>query len=204
MRYIDLATLDATPLQREPYDHVVVDGFVRPEWASGISADFPDIHQPGSFPLKSVHAHGAFAVLADELASRGFQASIERKFGVDLSPAATMFTVRGWCRREDGEVHTDSKSKIITVLVYLNEEPWMPLGGRLRLLRSDRLEDTAAEVRPNFGTLLAFRRSDRSWHGHLPFEGQRRILQMNWVTSSGRAAWEQLRHTVSAHAKKLA
>jgi hypothetical protein len=204
MRYIDLAKLDATPLDTTPFEYLVVRDFVRPERAAEIGADFPEIRQPGSFPLPSVHAHGAFAGLADEMASRAFMASMERKFDVDLGEAATMFTVRGWCRREDGEVHTDSKSKIITVLVYLNDGHWMPLGGRLRLLSSDRIEDWTSEIRPDFGTLLAFRRSDHSWHGHLPHEGPRRILQMNWVVSSRRAVWEQLRHTVSAHAKKLA
>ena len=188
----------------DPFDYIVVPDFIPADRAPLISADFPDVHQPGSFPLKSVDTHGAFAKLADEMSSTAFQTAIERKFGIDLGDAATMFTVRGWCRAEDGQVHTDSKSKIITVLVYLNEDAWMPLGGRLRILRNEELTSTVAEVRPNFGTLLAFRRSDRSWHGHLPFEGQRRIPQMNWVVSNGRAAWEQFRHSISAKAKKLA
>jgi Rps23 Pro-64 3,4-dihydroxylase Tpa1-like proline 4-hydroxylase len=100
-------------------------------------------------------------------------------------------------------VHTDSKSKIITVLLYLNSEPWLPFGGRLRLLNAEDLEAVAAEVKPDFGTLLVFCRSDRSWHGHLPYEGPRRILQMNWVTSEGVAAWEKFRHAVSARVKHL-
>ena len=47
---------------------------------------------------------------------------------------ARMFTARGWRRPKDGKAHTDSKSKIITVLLYLNPAPWTPSGGRLRLL----------------------------------------------------------------------
>jgi len=31
------------------------------------------------------------------------------------------------------------------------------------------LEDIAAEVPPTDGTLVAFKRSDYSWHGHKPF-----------------------------------
>lgn len=204
MRFIDLARLDAVLLQTDPFDHVVVPEFVRPDRSAEIGADFPDIRQPGSFPLKPGSAHGALAALAGEMASPAFQVAIERKFGIALGEAAPLFTVRGWCRAEDGKVHTNSRSKIITVLLYLNEGAWMPLGGRLRLLRTEDLAALAVEVRPNFGTLLVFRRSDASWHGHLPFEGQRRSLQMNWVVSSGRAVWEQLRHTVSAAAKKLA
>ena len=128
---------------------------------------------------------------------------MEEKFGLDLEGKATMFTARGRCRAEDGKIHTDSKSKIITVLLYMNED-WAPQGGRLRLLRDgENLENWAREVPPGFGTLLLFKRSERSWHGHLPFEGPRRVIQMNWVTSSRVAAWEQFRHKVSAATKRL-
>ena len=55
---------------------------------------------------------------------------------------------------------------------------------RLRLLRgADNLDDYVAEVPPYGGTLLAFKRSDKSWHGHKPISGQRRAIQLNWVTN---------------------
>ena len=70
---------------------------------------------------------------------------------------------------------------MITVLVYLNTD-WSHRGGKLRLLRSATdMEDYVAEVPPVGGTLLAFRRSENSFHGHKPFEGERRIIQLSWV-----------------------
>ena len=51
---------------------------------------------------------------------------------------------------------------------------------------------------------LVFRRSDNSWHGHKPFAGPRRVVQMNWVTSNRTAAWQQFRHRVSAAVKRFA
>ncbi len=48
---------------------------------------------------------------------------------------STVTTVRGRCDLSDGKIHTDSKSKIITVLLYMNET-WEQADGRLRLLRS--------------------------------------------------------------------
>ena len=79
-----------------------------------------------------------------------------------------MCTVRGYLQRKVGSIHTDSKTKIITVLLYLNDD-WSHEGGRLRLLRSGTdLEDYFAEVPPTQGTLLVFRRADNSWHGHKP------------------------------------
>ena len=69
----------------------------------------------------------------------------------------------------------------MTALIYLNEK-WEAAGGMLRLLRnSDDLEDYVAEVPPIGGTSPLFKRSDNSWHGHKPFIGPRRTLQINWV-----------------------
>jgi len=82
--------------------------------------------------------------------------------------------------------------------------PWQADGGRLRLLRGpEDLDDMAAEVPPDDGTMLAFRRSDRSFHGHKPFVGPRRIVQLNWVTDARVVAQEQARHRWSACAKRL-
>ena len=77
-------------------------------------------------------------------------------------------------------------------------------GGRLRVLRSaDDLDDFAAEVPPDAGTLLAFRRSERSWHGHPTFVGVRRVIQLNWVSDEAVVRREQGRHKLSAWLKKL-
>jgi SM-20-related protein len=114
-----------------------------------------------------------------------------------------MITVRGRCSEKDGKIHTDSKTKIITVLLYMNSS-WENAGGRLRLLRSENdLEDMLFEVPPVEGTLLAFKRSDNSWHGHKPFTGERRVIQFNWVTSEEVVRREQGRHRFSATIKNF-
>src|SRR5207302_5724927 len=126
----------------------------------------------------------------------------EDKFGIDLSGRSTMITVRGRCGTRDGNIHTDSLSKIITVLIYLNPH-WEQPGGRLRLLRSPQdIEDVILEVPPTEGTLVAFRRSDKSFHGHKLFIGPRRVIQFNWVTDQGFQRREILRHRVSAWLKQ--
>jgi SM-20-related protein len=114
-----------------------------------------------------------------------------------------LLTVRGSSDGKDGRVHTDSASKIITLLLYMNPE-WDHAAGRLRLLRGpDDLEDFAAEVTPLAGTMLAFRRSERSFHGHHPHVGERRSLQLNWVTDSAVVRRELGRHRWSARLKGL-
>jgi Rps23 Pro-64 3,4-dihydroxylase Tpa1-like proline 4-hydroxylase len=114
-----------------------------------------------------------------------------------------MITVRGHARLADGRIHTDSRTKLITVLIYMNES-WEAAGGRLRLLRSpDDLEDVIAEVPPAAGTLLAFRVTPNSWHGHAPVSGPRRVIQLNWVENDGVVRRERLRHGLSARVKRI-
>ena len=114
-----------------------------------------------------------------------------------------MYSLRGYTRAKDGQIHTNSKDKIITVLLYLNEN-WQHAGGKLRLLKNGHdVEDYVAEVAPDNGTLLVFKRSDNSWHGHHPFDGPRRSLQMNWMTSESSRGFHAIRHKLSAAVKKL-
>ncbi len=203
MAYLDIAALQRTPLNRDPYDYLVVPDFVRADRFSGVVADYPAVPGPGSHPLSEVEIGGHFEALLEELNGPAFRTAIEAKFGIDLSTRPTMFTVRGECRPTDGKIHTNSTTKIITVLLYMNEK-WDKDGGRLRVLRNGTdLEDYAEEVPPHGGTLLAFRRSENSWHGHLPFDGTRRAIQMNWVTDKSVVAREQGRHRLSSTIKKL-
>jgi hypothetical protein len=112
-----------------------------------------------------------------------------------------MLTVRGFGDAKDGRIHTDSASKLITLLLYLNPV-WNAREGRLRLLRGpDDLEDCAREVAPLAGTMLAFRRGARSFHGHYPHLGERRSLQLNWVTDPRVVRRELTRHRWSARLK---
>jgi len=200
---LDLAKFGATELCREPFEFLVVPGFIKAEVLAAIHEDYPKVDRPGSFPLESQSYGPAFGALIDELSGPAMQVAFERKFGIDLTGRPTMFTVRGRCSERDGGIHTDSVTKIITVLLYMNPT-WEESGGRLRLLRSGTdLEDYLLEVPPEEGTLLCFRRSDNSWHGHKPFVGPRRVIQMNWVTSDKVLRYENRRHRLSAALKKI-
>src|SRR5262249_47949837 len=93
----------------------------------------------------------------------------------------TQMTVRRHMASWDGNIHNDSRSKKITVLIYFNDE-WNQKGGQLRLTRSaDNMDDYYLEIPPVRGTLFAFRRNERSFHGFPPGEGERRSIQMYWV-----------------------
>ncbi len=201
--FLNLSGFNAAELNTAPYEYLLMPGFIRTEASAELSRDFPEITRAGSFPVDTMQCGAAFQALMRELEGPAFRHAVEQKFGVDLSGRPTMITVRGRTDETDGRIHTDSKTKIITVLIYFNEI-WQDTGGRLRILRSGTdLEDFAAEVEPAMGTLLAFRRSDNSWHGHKPFVGARRTLQLNWVISEAVKRREQNRHGVSAFFKGL-
>src|SRR5439155_17611542 len=165
---LDLDLLRAAPLRRDPFDFVVVEDFVRRGELAALVADFPTIRGHGSYPADRVECGPAFARLVAALTGPALRGAVEGKFGIDLGRHPTLLTVRGRSDGKDGRIHTDSPSKIVTLLLYLNPV-WERAEGRLRLLRGpDDIDDYVAEVTPLAGTMLAFRRSDRSFHGHRP------------------------------------
>src|SRR5215471_12471378 len=203
LRCLDMAAFRATPRASEPFEYLVVPGFVRSDACARINADYPKISERGSFPVAQLSYGLAFQEFLDELESDEFRVAFEEKFGIDLAGRPSTITVRGQCSPKDGQIHTDSKSKIITVLIYLNPA-WEHPGGRLRLLNSAAdLDDLIVEVPPAEGTLLAFKRAENSWHGHKPFAGERRVIQFNWVTSEAERRIAMLRHHLSAPIKRM-
>jgi hypothetical protein len=201
---LKLDTLRATALERDPFEYLIVRDFIGRETLKAVLADYPEVPGPGSHPPAGLKIEGHFKEMIDELLATPFRQAVEEKFDIDLSGRPTMYTVRGFCRARDGKIHTDSKTKIITVLLYMNDAAWESSTGRLRILRNGTdLENFAAEVEPAGGTLLIFKRSDNSWHGHHPFAGKRRAIQLNWVTDQSVVDREQGRHGFSSMIKRL-
>jgi SM-20-related protein len=203
MDHLAIDKLRAAELQTDPFDFVIVPAFLSAESIRRVNATYPSITRGGSYPIELLKTGMAVKEVIDELDGPEFQGIVAEKFGVDLTGKPKMYSLRGYLRAKDGGIHTDSKDKVITVLLYLNEH-WQHQGGRLRLLRNGLdLENYVAEVPPDNGTVLVFKRTENSWHGHHPFEGQRRALQMNWMTSEGSKGFHAIRHKLSAAVKKL-
>ncbi|MEZ5774988.1 MAG: 2OG-Fe(II) oxygenase [Hyphomicrobiaceae bacterium] len=202
MAFLNIEKLAHAELKTDPFEYVIVPGFLSKDNLRHVVQNYPKL-KGGSYPLDEVAVTPTLQAVIDELNGPAFEKAIADKFHVDLAGRPKMYSLRGYCRSTDGKIHTDSKDKIITVLLYLNDE-WSDGGGRLRLLRSGTdLGDFAAEVPPDNGTLLVFKRSDNSWHGHESFEGVRRSIQMNWMVSEGKLGFHKIRHQISARLKKL-
>lgn len=203
MSPINSEILRAAPVQSEPFDHIIAPKLVSGDALESVLRDFPKMDRPGSVPLSALEYGPAFGELVEALRGPETTALLSEKFAIDLAERPTMVTVRGRCRARDGKIHTDSKDKIVTVLLYLNPV-WEEQGGRLHLLRqSGDIDDYVAEVPPDEGTLLAFRCCDNAWHGHKSFEGERRAIQLNWVTEARYVRREQRRHRVSSFFKRI-
>jgi hypothetical protein len=203
MPLIDLEALRAAPMNRQPFDHFVATAVLSADAAAEIDRDFPRLTGPGLYPADEAGGGPAFRALVREIEGADLRRAYAEKFAVDLEGRPLMVTVRARARPTDGRIHVDSSAKFVTSLLYLNRG-WQGEGGRLRFLRGPNdMDDYLAEVPPDAGTLVAFRRTENSWHGHKPFEGERRYVMFNWMTGRAVAAWEVARHRASAFAKRL-
>ena len=195
--------LRKAPLVEEPFPYVVVDNLIRPEVLGEVLGSFPYVPERGSFPPEAVSYSGRFAALIEEMQSTELRDLIGERLGMDLSDRPPMLTIRGHTGKKDGRIHTDSKSKLVTVLLYLNPG-WSAPEGRLRLLYNDHdLSRYAAEIAPDAGRCLIFKVTPNCWHGHQPFVGERRTIQLNYVTSEEARERDLKRHRFSAFLKGI-
>jgi SM-20-related protein len=200
---INLETISKAEVVREPFAFFAAEKVLADSDLDAIRADFPKIEKPGIFPLSALDYGPAFAALVEDIRSSEMAETLGKKFGVNLKGLPVMITVRGYAQAKDGRIHTDTKDKVVTCLLYLNDR-WDEGGGRLRLLRNgDNLEDYAAEIAPNGGAFAAFKVANNSWHGHKPFVGERRYVMFNWVQSDKALSRQLLRHKISAKIKEL-
>ena len=91
--------------------------------------DLPPLGKRGSFPVDSVRLGPGAAALMQAMEGPRLREAIATKFGLDLSDAPTMVTLRGWTNERDGNIHCDSLAKRVTVLLYLNKINGHVLGG---------------------------------------------------------------------------
>ena len=81
---LDFDCLNAVPLERDPFDFVVVEEFVRKDALAAVIADFPAVGKAGSYPVDGLKYGPAFGELAAELTGPDLADAIAAKFGIDL------------------------------------------------------------------------------------------------------------------------
>lgn len=203
-RIVNAAAFDDAKVVTTPYTFFLTDSLLNKKAAAALRKDFPDITKTGYLTLDEIATQGAFKTLLDELQSDAFAAMVSAKLGFDLTSYPRLVTVMKYSSPKHGRIHTDSASKLATLLVYMNDT-WDDGGaGRLRALYNERdFKPFAAEVPPTMGSSFAFLRSDNSWHGHEPYEGERRVVQITWLTSADELERKKKRNSFSQKLKQL-
>jgi SM-20-related protein len=201
---IDLDVIRTAPVTRQPYPFLLNSKFLKSDQVEELRREFPDIKKPGFLTVDDVEIKGKFKRLIDELEGPELTKALSERFGVDLSPYPRLTTIRKVSQLKDGRIHTDGPSKVLTLLVYMNDE-WQDDGaGRLRVLNGpDDFDDMVTEVPPTMGTVFAFLRGDNSWHGHKPFAGERRVVQVAWIKDAEELERKKNRNSVAKFFKGI-
>lgn len=200
---LNLAALHAAPVKTQPFPFFTVERCIEAELTQQIITQFPVIDDGGSFNIEDVSLNPAFADFVAAIDSPAFRQIICDKFAVSVMDLPMLMTLRGYSRKKDGRIHTDSKTKLVTILIYLNES-WSAQSGRLRILNTgDDLDNYAAEIAPGPGALVAFKVTDNCWHGYPSYEGTRRSIQINFLTSEAAGNKHRFFHKLSAKLKTL-
>ena len=200
--YLNLKKIQETKVQKEFFPFFTVsNSFLEDVNSSALVEDFPDISEGGSFPVDD-NAGQNIKDLIRELEGPEFRKLLEDKFKVELKNKPAVTTLRGYSRLKDGKIHTDSSTKTVTVLLYLNLN-WSENEGHLRLLKdSEDLNNYIEEVPCTFGSMVGFRVTRNCWHGFQPYEGKRLSLQLNYISSQS-LGLHNARHRISAFFKQF-
>jgi SM-20-related protein len=178
---LNMNLLRHTQVKTEPFPYLILPHFIHPHYLTPLIESFPAIDHRGSMPASIVSAGSIFKHLIAELEGDALRHAIADKFALDLRDKPTLLTLRGQVDERDGHIHTDSKSKLITLLLYMNAT-WNTDTGKLRLLTANHsLEDYVEEISPLAGSCVIFKVTDNCWHGHNVFVGRRLSLQLNYT-----------------------
>lgn len=200
---LKLDELKNATVSSSPYAYFVVENSIVESEVQAVIKDFPKIEQGGSYNIEDVEIKPHFAQLLASVDTPEFRQILTEKFEVDVMKHPMMITLRGFSRQKDGRIHSDSKSKLITILIYLNES-WDAPTGRLRILNDDKnIHNYVTEINAGPGSLVAFKVTDNGWHGYIPYEGQRQSIQINFLTSEKANAKHKFFHGLSAKLKKF-
>ncbi|WP_346839611.1 2OG-Fe(II) oxygenase [Microbulbifer sp. SAOS-129_SWC] len=176
-----------TLVRSEPFNFMVAKDMLPRDIMPSLLDDFPQLKGAGYLPYEREECGDAVNALIERLVEPEFADAIGNNLGIDrISQYPTYVSISRTLKKRHGRIHTDGKSKIATALLYLNGDWAQTSEGCLRFLNKiDDFEDTVVpEIQPVYGTLVAFKRAENSFHGHLPFEGERRVIQIAWLVSA--------------------
>ena len=184
---IDLSQIARHALNPQPYAWAEIGELYSPEDAAALSATFPrdrfktitgyDGEKGYEYEARSLihmgaditsHARGlshAWKRLAEDLRSTGYQEAMTRLTGIDLRSMPIEVNIFHYGPGAWLGPHVDLKDKIVTHILYFNQEWDKATGGCLTILRSSDPSDVATDIAPIVGNSAVLVRSESSWHG---------------------------------------
>jgi SM-20-related protein len=184
---IDLTRIDAQTLSTEPYSWAFIGELFSPSDAAALVESYPEdsfktligsdgekgweyearslIHMGASAPSHPENLSREWQQLADDLVSPGYREAMSRLTGLDLTASPIEVNVFHYGPGAWMGPHKDLADKIVTHILYFNEEDWDPgTGGCLAILRSSEMSDVETEIPPVVGNSAVLVRSEQSWH----------------------------------------
>jgi len=178
--------------KREPFRHVVVDGFLQPGIADALLAEFPEfnpalaINEDGEVGSKSVHERiralgPTYSRLDEFIQTQDFLGLLSRITGIpDLLYDPHYFGggTHDNRNRQALDAHVDFNRHPVTnthrrlnLIIYLNPD-WQAEWGGVLELHSDpaAADDRITRVVPLFNRAVIFETTEHSWHGFSPIK----------------------------------
>jgi hypothetical protein len=125
---------------------MVAHGQLPDEVRGDLDRDFPRYASAGFFPYDPADCGPSVNALIENMTSPAFAGAIGQRLGIDnLGQYPTLVTLCRLLNKRHGTIHTDSKSKVATALIYLNTQWPDTSDGCLRFLHKiDDIDSIAA------------------------------------------------------------
>jgi hypothetical protein len=94
LSFLRLEVLEKAAVFSSPYTHMVADSLVVEEDKRKILQDYPQIKNPGFFPLETLEIQGDFKKLIEELQGPEIAEVLTRKLNIELRDKPRMITIR--------------------------------------------------------------------------------------------------------------
>ena len=173
--------------RRDPFRHVVIDGFFTPDYAASLLAQFPAFERGnarnevgeigGKSTVERIRGLGApWATLDDLVRSQPFLDLVGRLTGIEALLYDPFYFGGGTHENREGQdldPHVDFNRhpvegwhRRLNLIVYLNHEWDDAWGGSLELHSDPRSpDDRVTRVTPLFNRAVIFETTEWSWHG---------------------------------------
>ncbi|MFN0108633.1 MAG: 2OG-Fe(II) oxygenase [Blastocatellia bacterium] len=183
---INLSRIAQHTLETEPYRWAMIDSLFSRSDAGELVATYPHdqfktvagydgekgyeyesralIHMGSAETANPQNLSSVWRQLASDLVSPAYRQAMSTLTGIDLTTVAIEVNVFHYGAGSWLGPHVDLKDKIVTHVLYFNDEWNAEDGGCLTILRSSEMSDVAAVIQPVIGNSAVLVRSEKSWH----------------------------------------